>query len=211
MASWGKCDFSDLKRFQKKMEKMANADVDKFCREVSKELTARLLKKVIEKTPVGHKPKIEGSKTEKVKSENGKTKSFLTKEGAMLEKHWDGYKGGTLRQGWTAKTQSEAEGKAQALGGSVDTTEFLKTVKINSYGGYYVIEIMNPVEYADYVESGHRQTPGRYVPAIGKKLVQSFVPGRNMLKISIDELNAQKDAVIEKKLMEFLKKAMDNN
>jgi len=33
------------------------------------------------------------------------------------------------------------------------------------------------VEYAPYVEFGHRQEPGRYVPAIGKRLVASYVDG----------------------------------
>jgi hypothetical protein len=37
--------------------------------------------------------------------------------------------------------------------------------------------LRNTREYAPYVHYGHRQTPGRYVPAIGKRLVASFVPG----------------------------------
>lgn len=32
-----------------------------------------------------------------------------------------------------------------------------------------------------HVEYGHRQTPGRYVPAIGKRLKKDFVPGKKML------------------------------
>lgn len=39
----------------------------------------------------------------------------------------------------------------------------------------------NNVEYAAHVEYGHRQTPGRYVPAIGKRLKKDFVPGKKML------------------------------
>jgi phage gpG-like protein len=34
------------------------------------------------------------------------------------------------------------------------------------------------VEYASFVEYGHRQEVGRYVPAIGKRLVQPFVAAR---------------------------------
>ncbi len=36
--------------------------------------------------------------------------------------------------------------------------------------------IINSHPYAFFVEFGHAQEPGRYVPAIGKRLVQSFVP-----------------------------------
>lgn len=41
--------------------------------------------------------------------------------------------------------------------------------------------IYNNVKYAAHVEYGHRQTPGRYVPAIGKRLKKDFVPGKKMM------------------------------
>ncbi len=44
-----------------------------------------------------------------------------------------------------------------------------------------VVEVFNNTEYAAHVEYGHRQTPGRFVPAIGKRLKKSFVPGKKML------------------------------
>lgn len=36
-----------------------------------------------------------------------------------------------------------------------------------------------------HVEYGHRQKIGRYVPAIGKKLVAPFVRGRFMLRTAV--------------------------
>ena len=41
------------------------------------------------------------------------------------------------------------------------------------------------VEYAPYVEFGHHQEVGRYVPAIGKRLVREFVPAQPFLKPAI--------------------------
>lgn len=41
------------------------------------------------------------------------------------------------------------------------------------------------VVYAPYVELGHRQTPGRYVPAIGKRLVADHVDGKYFLTNAI--------------------------
>ena len=41
------------------------------------------------------------------------------------------------------------------------------------------------VEYAPYVEFGHHQQVGRYVPAIGKRLVREFVPAKPFLKPAI--------------------------
>lgn len=41
------------------------------------------------------------------------------------------------------------------------------------------------VEYAPFVEFGHHQQVGRYVPAIGKRLVNEFVPAQPFLKPAI--------------------------
>lgn len=38
------------------------------------------------------------------------------------------------------------------------------------------------VYYAPYVELGHHQQPGRFVPAIKKRLVRSWVPGKPFLR-----------------------------
>lgn len=42
------------------------------------------------------------------------------------------------------------------------------------------IPVFNTASYASYVNDGHRQTPGRYVPILGKRLVKGFVDGLNM-------------------------------
>jgi len=61
-----------------------------------------------------------------------------------------------------------------------------------TYAGHtFVIELQNNTEYASYVEDGHRQTPGRYVPAIGKRLKASWVPGSHMLMKTMFEIDAQ--------------------
>ena len=54
-----------------------------------------------------------------------------------------GKKGGTLRRGWTGEKRASAQGYADSL-------------TVNHFGDTYVIEIVNPVEYASYVEYGHR-------------------------------------------------------
>lgn len=47
------------------------------------------------------------------------------------------------------------------------------------------VYIGTAVEYAPYVEFGHHQEVGRYVPAIGKRLVKEFVPAQPFLKPAI--------------------------
>lgn len=77
---------------------------------------------------------------------------------------------------------------------------------VRKNGENYEIEVSNSTEYASYVEFGHRQTPGRFVPAIGKRLKKSWVKGKFMLTISESELQKQAPTVIEKKITEWLKK-----
>lgn len=42
------------------------------------------------------------------------------------------------------------------------------------------------VEYAPFVEFGHHQEVGRYVSAIGARLVREYVPGQPFLKPAIE-------------------------
>lgn len=43
------------------------------------------------------------------------------------------------------------------------------------------------VEYAPYVELGHHQEPGRYVPKIKKRLKKDWVPPKPFLKPAIEK------------------------
>lgn len=53
MGRWGRVNFQQLERLQRKMQKLERANFDQFCEEVAKELAARLLGKVVRRTPVG--------------------------------------------------------------------------------------------------------------------------------------------------------------
>ena len=43
------------------------------------------------------------------------------------------------------------------------------------------------VEYAPHVELGHHQEPGRYVPAIKKRLVRDWVPGKPFIRPAAED------------------------
>ncbi|WP_107950950.1 HK97 gp10 family phage protein [Lysinibacillus parviboronicapiens] len=53
MGRGGRVDLRELKAFERKLAKLANADFNKFCEDAAKELASRLLGKVIRRTPVG--------------------------------------------------------------------------------------------------------------------------------------------------------------
>lgn len=162
MARMGKVDFKELRDFTDKVEKILGGEqMDLFMEACAKELTARLLTKVIKRTPVGEYP-------DRV--------------------------GGTLRRGWTAEKQQSV-------------ASYVNDLQITQNGAMYTIEIVNPVEYASYVEFGHRQQAGRYVPAIGKRLKKSWVEGKFMLTISSQEIQEAAPDVLEKKLKRKLGEA----
>lgn len=56
------------------------------------------------------------------------------------------------------------------------------------------------VKYAPYVELGHHQEPGRYVPAIGKRLVKSWVPPKPYLRPAIENHTDEYEKIITEEL-----------
>ena len=53
-------------------------------------------------------------------------------------------------------------------------------------GNEYGMTVGSSLSYARYVEEGHKQEVGKYVPAISKKLKKEFVPGNHVIKDSVD-------------------------
>lgn len=49
------------------------------------------------------------------------------------------------------------------------------------------VKVGTGVEYAAAVELGHRQEPGRYIPAIGKRLARDWIPAKPYLVPAITQ------------------------
>ena len=58
----------------------------------------------------------------------------------------------------------------------------------------------NQAPYADAYENGHKQNKGQYVPAIGKKLKQEYVPGKHVVADSLTIAKAGLNAKLKQKL-----------
>lgn len=135
-------NYKQLTEFTKKIEKLNNQQKEEFLESCCKELAARLLAKVIKRTPADS---------------------------------------GTLRRGWTGGRKQNASAYADSI-------------SVEKIGNKYHIDITNPVEYASYVEYGHRTRNHK-----------NWVEGRHMLTISEAELNSMSDAILQKKLNKFMK------
>lgn len=108
----GKFNFKELERYKKKLERMAKHgnEWSEFIELCSKELATRLLALVIPRTPVGENVTYLDA--------NGKTKVMKN--------------GGTLRRGWTARSEKEAESgntmSAKAYAESLEITRQRKYI-----------------------------------------------------------------------------------
>ena len=160
---WGRCEYRQLIKLRDNLAKLQSADLDKFCRDTSKELAARLLSLVIPATPVGKYPKASGKK------------------------------GGTLRRSWTARTEQEAASR----GGDSNAQAYAQAMPISKQGTTYVVEVINPVHYASYVEFGHRKPGG------------GWKEGKYFLTISEQQLRGRAPAIIEDKLKKLLRGAFN--
>ena len=64
----------------------------------------------------------------------------------------------------------------------------------------FEMDLANNLEYAEHVEYGHRQEPGRFVPAIGKRLKADFVPGHYMLRDGTRRLEDSLKPAVQKEV-----------
>lgn len=198
MGRWGRCDYRELKKLDERLQQLSEVDMDRLCRDAAKKIAQILLNKVKKRTPVGVKPTFDEPKTVKVQGDDyttqttsktgekvfrkrkGKKYTMLTRSGAILNRYWAGYRGGSLRDAWMI-------------------------LPVEKHGDVYEITVVNNLDYASYVEYGHRQTPGRYVPALGKTLTASWVPGKLMLTISEQEVKTLVPSILNDMLYDALK------
>lgn len=104
---------------------------------------------------------------------------------------------GYLRRGWTG---------GQDVGNNMSKIEeYVKTMPIQKTSLRMTIKVSNPIEYAPYVEHGHVQQPGRYVPKLGKRLKADWVEGRHMLRDSESLIREGAEAFVERKVQKYLK------
>lgn len=100
-----------------------------------------------------------------------------------------GKKGGTLRRGWTARTAGEA-----AASSSMDANAYAAALPVSRQGRNFYVQVINPVEYASYVEFGHRTRGGK-----------GWVNGQYFLTLSEHDLERLTPALIERKLEALLR------
>lgn len=75
-------------------------------------------------------------------------------------------------------------------------------------GNRYEAAVNNNTYYAYYVEYGHRQHVGQFVPVLGKRLKKPWVPGRFMLRKSHEEVQGIARSYLDRQLRLFLQRGL---
>ncbi|MBE6071043.1 MAG: HK97 gp10 family phage protein [Clostridium butyricum] len=64
------------------------------------------------------------------------------------------------------------------------------------------IDVGSSLSYIPSLEDGHKQKKGKYVAAIGKKLVKEFVPGKHMIRDGLTIAESRMENKLQEKLSE---------
>ena len=66
------------------------------------------------------------------------------------------------------------------------------------------VKVLNTASYASYVNDGHRQQPGRFIPVLGKRLTKSFVKGLHMQEKAEAATRRASDKIMKNALDDYL-------
>jgi hypothetical protein len=134
--------------------------------EIVKQLSGRVLRQAIKRTPVGKKYVSPYSE-----EEFAKLPANVQRDIGVLQARM----GGTLRRGWTVQGLKKLNDGAEAT-------------------------VTNNVKYAIYVENGHRQHVGQFVPVLKRRLKNPVVRGQFMLRRAIEDVNKVAPNIVKAEL-----------
>ena len=184
-----KKDFSGLATIIANLQGMQE-EQDRAIKRMAQRLAQIFLREVKRRTPVGIGTFVPQGKG------RGTYYSFeKRKEPASGKTRWEAVR----------STKKAGGRKLQriVIGGTLRQAWIIKGIRKDK--GEWTATIFNPMEYASYVENGHRQQPGRFVPALGKTLKKSWVEGRFMMRLSAEYVEKDGAAYVQQEFEKFLR------
>lgn len=170
---------NDLKELESAFKKIQKDKEDMF-RTIARQVALRFLMYVIPDTPTQENKKI-----------------VIT--GPSFSKTYD-IRGGALKRGWIGQETPGGEPSASEIKAYADTLPVQVSGKRRS------VTVSNNVEYAPYVNYGHRQKVGRYVPVLGKTLTSSWVDGQYMLENATKNVQSMAQGLVNKLALQWMRK-----
>lgn len=74
---------------------------------------------------------------------------------------------------------------------------------ITKKGKTFTLPVLNTASYASFVNDGHRQRKGQFVPILGKRLTKSWVEGR--------DITGKAEAAVRRKERKFIEQAVNES
>jgi len=179
MAKWGKFDFSQFEKFAKTLQR---AEKERVNEQFIRDFLVEIANRALRKIK---KRTPVGKNQYQIKlDDQGRKVKFKRGKRKDEYKQELSHQGGQLRRNW-------------------------QVGDVIKQGDNYLIEIFNPTEYSSFVEYGHRQEVGRFVPAIGKRLKEPWVQGRFMMTISMREIERELPKYLEKRMVDLMRNIMN--
>ena len=195
-------DFSGVLALRQQLESLNNKQEKEACmKECVDALSQVYLAEAIKNTPVG------GAK------EFGVTQKAYQKINAT-EVGPSYFKAAKSRNGRTVKTVKRIKRtrKKQKQYLVMTASEHMRRSwgadEVKKTGQEYAVRVYNSASYASYVNDGHRQQPGRFVPAIGKRLVKSWVDGKFMAEAAEKTTKRQSKRLLSQIIVQYLTRRM---
>lgn len=174
-------DLKELKAFNKKLETAAKDARQSIAEDCLNVMAAEYVRVAKLNTPVG------GSKDLRVSEGNYKAISKNKRSNVLARKSGKEFR---------ILTPSEHMRRSWQMGNVVNK------------GNEHSISVHNSASYASFVNDGHRQTPGRYVPVLGKRLVNSWVDGLYMAEKAEKSVLKKGNRIISMISREHLEKGL---
>lgn len=165
-----KLDIGGLREFQEQIKRASQVTKSAMVREGLNIMAAEYVREAKRATPVGG-----GREFEVGEKAYSRINAYeVTNKGYAVAKNRN--RGGRTKQ-LKRIAKSKKGNTYQVLTPSEHMRRSWSVLNIRKQGNESVVPIINSASYASFVNDGHRQQKGRFIPAIGKRLTRSFVPG----------------------------------
>lgn len=185
----------NLAEFHERLTRLAEGpETEAFFRRCADRLAGEVLRRARKYTPVGQ------GAFEVMKDEEDAAENYSAALTGRKRNSYYTWKHGSLVK--SSARKNDLKLRRIRSGGDLRKNWF--AVPARRSGNRYEASVHNNTYYAYYVEYGHRQHVGQFVPVLGKRLRKPWVPGRFMLRRSHEETQAKAGADLDRQLHSFL-------
>ncbi len=187
-------DFRGFEELQKRIAELNSVAMEEAKRQSVNEMAAVYIREAKKNTPV------KGTEVRQV-SENEYKNSRVAEYSKVKDfnKHKKLYSSDAK-----VAYKHKGERKFKMLHNSEHMRRSWNAGTVEREGREYKVKVFNTASYASYVNDGHRQQPGRFVPILGKQLAKGWVDGLNMTEKAEKETERRSKDILRRNINRVL-------